>query len=144
LGLFYFSSSALKKSMNRFLNFNSLIIKAISIPDAENSNAEISQLPIYGVPNEIGRQYRIDLGKDKPATLWETADYLILNNVEQHPLVQALGFTELAQRAGVCDTLLAKLTVGKKNLGIVQASNKIDGTPINPSEILQKLEEIYP
>jgi 2-oxoglutarate ferredoxin oxidoreductase subunit alpha len=26
----------------------------------------------------------------------------------------------------------------------VLTMNKVDGTPINPSEILQKLEEIYP
>ncbi len=88
----------------------------------------VCQLPMYGVPEEIGKQYRIPVDEGEAAAIWMVDDHLILNDVGQSPLVAELGLGELVQEAGLRDTLLVKLTVGNRDIGIVQASNKLNGT----------------
>jgi PAS domain S-box-containing protein len=88
----------------------------------------VCQLPMYGVPDDIGQQYHIPVDKGDPAAIWEASDYLIINNVKQHPLVVNLGLWKLAKEVDLRDTLLVKLTSGNHNIGIIQASNKLDGT----------------
>jgi GAF domain-containing protein len=93
------------------------------------------QLPMYGVPDEIGRQYRIPVAQGSPTgVIWDIRDYLILNDVERYSLVGELGLTHLAQEAGLRDTLLVKLAAGNRNIGVIQASNKIDGTAFSEDD----------
>ncbi len=94
----------------------------------KSEEALVCQLPMYGVPDEIGRRYCIPAGQGSPAGIvWETQDHLIINGVEQYPLVAELGLKELAEEAGLRDTLLVKLTAGNRNIGVIQASNRRDG-----------------
>ncbi|MBN1991725.1 MAG: GAF domain-containing protein [Anaerolineae bacterium] len=94
----------------------------------------VCQLPLYGVPDALGQKYHIPLDKDDLATLWETMPHLILNEAEGDPLVTALGLNDLIKEAGLRDTLLVKLVVGRRNIGIIQASNKLDGMPFNEDD----------
>jgi len=95
----------------------------------------VCQLPMYGVPDEIGRRYHIPVAQGSPTgVMWEMQDYLILNEVERYPLVGELGLTHLAQEAGLRDTLLVKLTAGNRNIGVIQASNKLDGTAFSEDD----------
>jgi GAF domain-containing protein len=95
----------------------------------EAKEALVCQLPAYGVPDELGRQYRIPLAKaDLAYAIWRASNYLILNNVSENSLLAELGLTKLAETADLRDTLLVKLTVGSREIGVIQASNKQDGT----------------
>jgi GAF domain-containing protein/response regulator of citrate/malate metabolism len=100
----------------------------------EAEEALVCQLPMYGVPDKIGQRYRIPLGEGTAAAIWEEEDHLILNDVGRHPLVTELGLKKLAKEAGLRDTLLAKLTVGNRNIGVVQVSNKLDETAFNEND----------
>jgi GAF domain-containing protein len=95
----------------------------------ETREVLVCQLPAYGVPDELGRQYRIPFTKDGLAyAIWRARSHLILNNVSENPLLTELGLTKLAEAADLRDTLLVKLTVGNREIGVIQASNKQDGT----------------
>ncbi len=94
----------------------------------------ICQLPMYGVPDEIGPRYKVSVGQGQTEAIWAQEDYLILNDVGEHPLVAALGLKELARDAGLRNTLLIKLMVGNRNIGVIQASNKLDGTPFGEDD----------
>jgi GAF domain-containing protein len=97
--------------------------------------ALVCQLPMHGVSDEIGRRYRIPVGEDVPTrAMWKARDSLVLNDVDHHPWVAMLGLEELAQEAGLRDTLFAKLTTGNRDIGVIQASNKLDGTPFNEDD----------
>jgi PAS domain S-box-containing protein len=100
----------------------------------EVEEALICQLPMHGVPDNIGLQYHIPLDKGTAAAIWEREDDLILNDVERYPLVAELGLKKLAKEAGLRDTMLVKLVAGKRNIGVVQASNKLDGTVFNQND----------
>ncbi len=100
-----------------------------------DEQALISQLPMYGVPDEIGLRYRIPLvAAGIVDEIWQAQDYLILNSVRQSPLLAMLNLTELAEEAGLEDTVLVKLTVGNRRIGLIQASNKVDGKPFDEDE----------
>lgn len=89
----------------------------------------VCQLPVYGVADEIAKKYRIPIDKTSPAGLiWNTQNHLILNNVIDNPLVAELDLEQLIEEAGVRDTLFVSLKVGNHNIGVIQASNKLDGT----------------
>ncbi len=95
----------------------------------DEENALVSQPPFYGVPEELIRSYRIPvLRGSKLWRIWQEEDFFISNDVLSDPLVGEVGLRELARLVGVRATLLAPMTVGKQRIGIVQASNKLDGS----------------
>jgi GAF domain-containing protein len=101
----------------------------------EAEQALVCQLPIFGVPDEIGRRYRIPLAPGSPVRdIWQTQDYWIINGVGQSPLIQALGLENLAEEAGLRDTLLVRLTTGNQDVGVIQASNRSDGRPFTEDD----------
>jgi GAF domain-containing protein len=101
----------------------------------EAEQALVCQLPIFGVPDEIGRRYRIPLVPGSPVyDIWQTQDYWIINGVGQSSLIQALGLEKLAEEAGLRDTLLVRLTTGNQDVGVIQASNRSDGRPFTEDD----------
>ena len=104
--------------------------------------ALICQEPAFGVPDGIVRGYRIPLDKDSPAwAAWESGGPLVINDVASSPLVHALGLEELARRIGLRSTLLSMLRVGGKSIGVLQVSDKRDGTDFTPDD--ERVLEIF-
>ncbi|MDX1995417.1 MAG: GAF domain-containing protein [bacterium] len=106
----------------------------------ERSQRLIAKLPFYGVPNHQIMTYSIDVS---PGTvmneLWETYDYWYTNKVQADALVFEAGLDELAARIGTEKTLIAALAASGRRLGVVQVSNKRDGSDFsdNDARLLQ-------
>ena len=95
----------------------------------------VCQAPAFGVPLDVIREYRIPLTKDSPAwAAWESGSTLAINDVDHAPLVQALGLEKLAQRMGLRSTLLSMLCVGGQSVGVLQVSDKRDGSDFTPDD----------
>jgi len=87
-----------------------------------------SQLPFYGVPDELVTHYHINLYPGTVVSdLWEDDDYWYSNRVESDTLVFEAGLDQLAEAVGVKKTLIAVMSAGGRRLGVVQVSNKIGG-----------------
>jgi PAS domain S-box-containing protein len=92
------------------------------------SHRLVSQPPFYGVADELIRDYTIELEPGSPLeSIWEEVDSWYSNRVQSDAVVHAAGLAELASKLGVQKTLLAVLSVGGERLGVVQASNKLNG-----------------
>ena len=114
---------------------------AILLLDAEQE-ALVCQEPAFGVPIDVIRDYCIPLGKDSAAqAAWESGGTLAINDVDHAPIVQALGLEKLAQRMGLHSTLLSVLRVGGQSLGVLQVSDKWDGSGFTPDDA--RLLEIF-
>ncbi len=87
-----------------------------------------SQLPYYGVPDELIEFYNIDLTPGTVmADLWEDDEYWYSNRVYSDTLVFEAGLDQTAEAIGVKKTLIAVMSAGGRRLGVVQVSNKIGG-----------------
>jgi GAF domain-containing protein len=106
---------------------------AILLYDA-NENQLVCQRSAYGVPDEIVQNYRIPLGRAELEQIWETQEYLLINNVETDPLVAMVGLCDLAEQAGLKNTLFVKLVMGQKKIGLLQVSNKRDGSGFSEND----------
>ncbi|MCS6836745.1 MAG: GAF domain-containing protein [Anaerolineae bacterium] len=85
----------------------------------------VAQLPIYGVPDEIAREYVIHLPMGSVMDeLWSEEDFWYSNRVQTDPLVYEAGLDALAERLGVQRTLFAVMTAGGRRIGALQVSNK--------------------
>ncbi len=101
----------------------------------EEENALVSRLPFYGVPEEVIHSYRIPIPKDSEFwRIWQEEEYFICNDVLNDPLVAEVGLSDLALLTGVQATLFALMTVSNRRIGVVQASNKLDGSPFNEED----------
>ncbi len=90
--------------------------------------ALVSQLPFYGVADELVSQYRIPVEEgSRTHDLFQTHAVWYTNNVAENELARATGLDKLAEVIGVQQTLFAVLRVGGQRLGVVQASNKRTG-----------------
>jgi GAF domain-containing protein len=131
--------------------FNRLTEHAATLLEAENSaillfdpdrKELIGQEPAFGVPVDVMRSYRIPLSTTSPAwAAWESGGPLVINDVANAPLVQALGLEKLAQRMALRSTLLSMLRVGGQPIGVLQVSNKRDGSDFTPDD--ERVLEIF-
>ncbi|HRL10813.1 MAG TPA: GAF domain-containing protein [Aggregatilineales bacterium] len=88
-----------------------------------------ARLPFYGVDDEAVRSYQISLEPGSVTEeLWQEEAFWYSNRVESEALVFAAGLEELARQIGVKKTLIAKLSTGGRALGVVQVSNRRDGS----------------
>ncbi len=102
----------------------------------------IAQKPLYGVPDGVTADYQISLEKGSPArSLWEDVSFWFSNNVPEDRLVEEMGFGMLAEMTAVRSTAMVAMTVGEERIGVLQVSNKIDGTPFTMEDI--RLLQIY-
>jgi GAF domain-containing protein/FixJ family two-component response regulator len=114
---------------------------AILLFDPERQEL-VCQEPAFGVPLDIIRDYRIPLSKDSPAwATWESGGPLVINDVVGDPLVRALGLEKLAQHMGLHSTLLSILRVGGQSIGVLQVSDKRDGSDFTPDD--ERVLEIF-
>lgn len=106
------------------------------------SRTLVSRLPFYGVADEQVESYRILIEPGSVIEeLWQEESAWYSNRVETDALVFAAGLDELARSIGVQKTLMAKLTTGGRDLGVVQVSNRLDGGDFDESSV--RLLAIY-
>lgn len=102
----------------------------------------ICQEPACGVPADIIRDYRIPLSQDSLAwAAWISGGPLILNNVANAPMVEALGLKGLAERMGLHSTIFSMLRVGGRSIGVLQVSDKRDDSDFTPDD--ERVLEIF-
>ncbi len=101
----------------------------------EQERALISQAPAYGLSDEVAHAYRVSLENEAIWKLWQTSEYLVINDVTDDPLVMALGLKPLAEALGVWSTLMVLMRLEGRSLGVIQPSNKRDGSGFNQDDI---------
>jgi GAF domain-containing protein/nitrogen-specific signal transduction histidine kinase len=101
-------------------------------PQAE---ALVSRPPFYGVPSEMIELYRIPMPQDGLLwSIWKEEEHWYINDVQSNPLTAHVGLTDLAAAAGVRATMFAPLAAGGRRFGILQVSNKRDGSPFDDND----------
>jgi GAF domain-containing protein len=106
---------------------------AILIHDEEQETL-VCQVPAYGLTDDFAHKYSIPVGEGQPAVMWQEQDTLIINDLKEYSLVSELRMSHMLEKSGTKHTLLAKLEAGAKSIGIVQVSNKLDGTRFNKDD----------
>lgn len=95
----------------------------------------VAELPFYGIDDNLVRLYRIPLTPNSiMEELWTDEDVWYSNRVATDPLVFKAGLDNLAELVGVSQTLIAVMTVGGRRIGVVQVSNKLDGSEFDESD----------
>ncbi|MCC6191597.1 MAG: GAF domain-containing protein [Anaerolineales bacterium] len=96
----------------------------------------IGQPPFHGMPDIVAEVYRLALEPDSLALrLWELAEPWLSNDVPNDPDVDALGLREFAVATGARTTLLAPIGTPGRRMGLVQISNKLDGSPFLTDDV---------
>ncbi|MEP7284202.1 MAG: GAF domain-containing protein [Chloroflexota bacterium] len=99
-------------------------------------NALVSQAPFFGVPDAIVALYRIPLDENSTAyALYTTRDWWYSNNVRNDDMVRLVGLLNLAEAVGVRTTALVPMIIGNRRFGVVQASNKRDGSGFSENDV---------
>jgi anti-anti-sigma factor len=101
----------------------------------------VGQTPAIGVPDEEISNYFISLKPGSPARqFWETGDDLLLNDTPTNPVVEIMGMAAFASHLQVRHSLLVGMRSEGKLVGIIQPSNKRDGTPFNEQSDVRLLK----
>ncbi len=91
----------------------------------EQKQMLMPELPFYGLPDQVTRQYSIPVPLGSPQReVWEKQQYWISNDVTDEPMVEAMGLMPLVAATGVYNTALIPIEVGHRRIGVIQASNK--------------------
>ncbi len=102
----------------------------------EDAQALVSQPPFLGVPEEVVGRYRLRVAEGSLAwQLWQERDFLLLNAVENEPLIDELGLRDMARSGGLRDAIFAPMNVGQRRLGVIQVGNRADGTPFDDDDV---------
>jgi GAF domain-containing protein len=92
-------------------------------------NALVSQLPFFGIDDNLVQDYLIKLPSGSVMEqLWREEEYWFSNHVQNDALVYEASLDTLAEASGVHKTLFGLMSAGGRRIGVVQVSNKIDGS----------------
>ncbi len=90
------------------------------------------QPPAVGVSDHEIAAYFIPLDESSPARqFWETGEDILLNDTPTNPVVQMMGLTDFASRLHVQHSLMVGMRSEGRLIGVIQPSNKRDGTPFS-------------
>ena len=102
----------------------------------EDAQALVSQPPFFGVPEEVVGRYRLSVPEGSLASrLWQERDFLLLNDVENEPLIDDLDMRGLARAGGLRDAIFAPMVVGQRRIGVIQVGNRADGTLFGEDDV---------
>lgn len=95
----------------------------------------VSKLPFYGVIGDDLGDYYIQIPEEGIIKdLWMEEPYWYSNRVQTDSLVFVAGLDALAERLGVKKTLIAVLQASGRRIGVIQVSNKLDGTDFTDND----------
>lgn len=101
----------------------------------ERADALVSQPPFFGVSPEIIQRLQVPVANGSLAgQLWQQREFLVLNDVENEPLIDDLGLRALTRAGGLRDAVFAPMVVGQRRLGVIQAGNRTDGIPFSDDD----------
>lgn len=93
----------------------------------EERHALVAQPPFYGIETDLIAEYAINLPTGSVMEqLWQDEDIWFSNRIATDPLVYEAGLDELAEKAGLYNTLFAVMAAGGRRIGVIQVSNKDD------------------
>lgn len=111
--------------MAKLMNVN---MCGILLHDASR-NMLISQLPFYGVPDNLARYYQIPFTTDgKLATRINRRGYWISNSLSEDSAIRDSGVDKMALALSMRQSLIAPLDANDHRLGYVQIANKINSS----------------
>ncbi|PJF27984.1 MAG: hypothetical protein CUN52_13785, partial [Phototrophicales bacterium] len=95
----------------------------------------VSKLPFYGVLGDDLGDYAIQIPDEGVIKdLWTEESYWYSNRVQTDSLVFVAGLDGLAEQLGVKKTLMAVLQASGRRIGVIQVSNKLDGSDFNDND----------
>ncbi len=105
-------------------------------------NILIARKPFYGVDDEVAAQYTLNVGKRGLARdVWRELDYFVSNSVFTDEKIDMLGIREIARSVNLRTIMLAPLSAGGRRFGLLQVSNKTDGSDFADDD--QRLISIF-
>ncbi len=102
----------------------------------DNKNRQlVAQLPFYGIDAALVKDYVVALTPGSVTDeLWTEVDFWYSNRIATDPLVYYAGLDTLAEKTGVQKTLFVAMSAGGRRIGVVQVSNKVDGSDYNDKD----------
>lgn len=95
----------------------------------------VSKLPFYGVAGDDIGGYAIQIPDEGVIKdLWTEEQFWYSNRVQTDSLVFVAGLDVLAEQLGVKKTLMAVLQASGRRIGVIQISNKLDGTDFSDND----------
>lgn len=95
----------------------------------------VAQKPFYGLDDSLIEHYAIHLTPESAmAEIWRDDDFWYTNNAATDKVVYGAGLAELVALVGVQKTLLGVMASGGRRLGVVQISNKLDGSDFTDND----------
>lgn len=96
----------------------------------------VCQSPFIGIPAEVVDLYRVPVPEASPADhIIKSQDMIIAPQAPTHPALATLGLNQVAEAAGMRDTILVPLNSTGNFLGYLQAANKANGLPFDEDDI---------
>lgn len=101
-------------------------------PDDE---ALVARTPFFGVPDEVTVDYVIPVGKRGTAReIWREHELFESNSVFTDERIDSMGLREIARAMSLQTVLLAPLSAGGRRFGMLQVSNKTEGTDFDDDD----------
>lgn len=118
----------------RIAKLMSIQMCGILLYDRDKSRL-VSKLPFYGVIGDDLGDYFIQIPDEGVIKdLWTEEPYWYSNRVQTDSLVFVAGLDSLSERLGVKKTLIAVLQASGRRIGVIQISNKLDGSDFNDND----------
>ena len=90
--------------------------------------------PFFGMETDIVEDYQISLKRGPAHELWREHDLWESNQVLADDRVDALGIRDVAREGNLRTLLFAPLNAGGRRFGLLQVSNKNDGTEFDDGD----------
>ena len=107
-------------------------------PDSERL---VARVPFYGMSDELAAGYSIQVRRGLAREVWRERDLYLSNSVFADETIDLMGLRDLARSAGLRTVLLAPLSAGGRRFGMLQVSNKLDGTEFDEGD--ERLVRIF-
>ncbi|MFN2195477.1 MAG: GAF domain-containing protein, partial [Anaerolineales bacterium] len=102
----------------------------------ESRQMLVCQSPFIGIPSEVVDMYRVSVPEASPADhILKSQDMIIAPQAPNHSALATLGLNQVAEAAGMRDTILVPLNATGKFLGYLQVANKANGQPFDEDDI---------
>jgi GAF domain-containing protein len=102
----------------------------------ENRRMLVCQAPFIGIPAAVVALYRVPIPEGSPANdVIQSQDMIIAAHAPTHSALELLGINQVAEAAGMRDTILVPLASSGRFLGYLQVANKTDGQPFSDEDI---------
>src|SRR5690606_36552126 len=84
-----------------------------------------AQTSFYGLPDQLARSITIQLTPgSQQRDIWENRQYWVSNDIEDEPLVEAMGLTTAVNLAALRNALLMPMWIGGVRIGALLLANR--------------------